>query len=101
MSKAFGMAGLRIGWVVCQDKRMLKKIEYMKHYTSICNSAPSEILTIISLRNKDVILKRNNQIVTDNLKLLDQFFIDYVNIIEWVRPQGGCVGFVCPFSKNA
>jgi aspartate/methionine/tyrosine aminotransferase len=88
MSKAFGMAGLRIGWVVCQDKRMLKKIEYMKHYTSICNSAPSEILTIISLRNKDVILKRNNQIVTDNLKLLDQFFIDYVNIIEWVRPQG-------------
>jgi aspartate/methionine/tyrosine aminotransferase len=74
MSKAFGMAGLRIGWVVCQDKRMLKKIEYMKHYTSICNSAPSEILTIISLRNKDVILKRNNQIVTDNLKLLDQFF---------------------------
>jgi aspartate/methionine/tyrosine aminotransferase len=94
MSKAFGMAGLRIGWVVCQDKRMLKKIEYMKHYTSICNSAPSEILTIISLRNKDVILKRNNQIVTDNLKLLDQFFIDYVNIIEWVRPQGGCVGFV-------
>lgn len=77
MSKAFGMAGLRIGWVVCQDKRMLKKIEYMKHYTSICNSAPSEILTIISLRNKDVILKRNNQIVTDNLKLLDQFFIDF------------------------
>ena len=94
MSKAFGMAGLRIGWVVCQDKRMLKKIEHMKHYISICNSAPSEILTIISLRNKDVILKRNNQIVTENLKLLDQFLIDYVNILEWVRPQGGCVGFV-------
>jgi aspartate/methionine/tyrosine aminotransferase len=94
MSKAFGMAGLRIGWLACQDKKMLKKIEHVKHYTSICNSAPAEILSLISLRNKDKILERNNKIVTDNLKLLDQFFIDYSHLFEWVRPQGGCVGFV-------
>ena len=94
MSKAFGMAGLRIGWIACQDKAILKKIERMKHYTSICNSAPSEILTLIALRNKDAILERNNDIVTDNLKLLDQFFIEYNHLFEWVRPQGGCVGFV-------
>lgn len=61
MSKAFGMAGLRIGWIACQDKTILKKIEQMKHYTSICNSAPSEILTLIALRNKDKILQRNNR----------------------------------------
>ena len=94
MSKAFGMAGLRVGWIACQDKRLLKKIEYVKHYTSICNSAPAEILSLISLRNKDKILKRNNHIVENNLKLLDQFFIDYNNLFEWIRPQGGCVGFV-------
>lgn len=94
MSKAFGMPGLRIGWVACQDKAILKKIEQMKHYTSICNSAPSEILSIISLKNKDKILQRNNKIVEDNLKILDQFFIEYRHLFEWVRPQGGCVGFV-------
>lgn len=94
MSKAFGMAGLRIGWIACQDKAMLKKIEQMKHYTSICNSGPSEILTLITLRNKDAILERNNKIVADNLKLLDQFFLEYSQLFEWVRPQGGCVGFV-------
>lgn len=94
MSKAFGMAGLRIGWISCQNKAILKKIEQMKHYTSICNSAPSEILTLIALRNKDKILQRNNQIVADNLKLLDEFFIEYSHLFEWVRPQGGCVGFV-------
>ncbi|WP_165379660.1 aminotransferase class I/II-fold pyridoxal phosphate-dependent enzyme [Rickettsiales endosymbiont of Peranema trichophorum] len=94
MSKAFGMAGLRIGWIACQDQPMLKKIEQMKHYTSICNSAPSEILTLIALRNKDAILERNNKIVADHLKLLDQFFIEYSHLFEWVRPQGGCVGFV-------
>ncbi len=94
MSKAFGMVGLRIGWVACQDKSILKKIEQIKHYTSICNSAPSEVLTLIALRNKDAILERNNKIVADNLQLLDQFFTEYSHLFEWVRPQGGCVGFV-------
>ncbi len=94
MSKAFGMPGLRIGWITCQDQAILKKIEQVKHYTSICNSAPAEILSLISLRNKDKILKRNNQIASENLFLLDQFFSDYRHLFEWVRPQGGCVGFV-------
>lgn len=66
----------------------------MKHYTSICNSAPAEILSLISLKSKDKILQRNNKIVSDNLKLLDDFFIEYNHLFEWIRPQGGCVGFV-------
>ena len=94
MSKAFGMAGLRIGWIACQDKDMLKKIKHMKYYTSICNSAPAEILSLIALHNKDKILLRNNQIVEENLKWLDKFFIGYADLFEWIRPQGGCVGFV-------
>lgn len=94
MSKAFGMAGLRIGWIACQDKAILKKIENLKYYTSICNSAPSEVLSLISLRNKDKILERNNQIVSNNLKILDQFLTEYDHLFQWIRPQGGCVGFV-------
>ncbi|MDP4709472.1 MAG: aminotransferase class I/II-fold pyridoxal phosphate-dependent enzyme [Rickettsiaceae bacterium] len=82
ISKAFGMAGLRIGWLACQDKKMLKNIERVKHYTSICNSAPAKLLSLISLRNKDKILARNNKIVTANLKLLDQLkeFLHHANI---------------------
>lgn len=94
MSKSFGMAGLRIGWIACQDKVVLKKLEHIKHYTSICNSAPAEILSLIALRNKEKILARNNQIVADNMKILDVFFEEYSHLFEWVRPQGGCVGYV-------
>ncbi len=94
MSKVFGMAGLRIGWIACQDQKLLKNIEYMKHYTSICNSAPAEIISFISLKNKELILSRNNQIVAENLKLLDSFIEEYKDLFEWVRPQGGCIGFV-------
>ncbi len=94
MSKSFGMAGLRIGWIACQDKELLKKLEQMKHYTSICNSGPAEIISLIALKNKDSLLGRNNQIVTQNLKLLDGFMEDYHHLFSWVRPEGGCVGFV-------
>ncbi len=94
MSKAFGMAGLRIGWIACQNRELLKKIEQTKHYTSICNSAPSEILSVMALKNAKLILARNNQIITSNLQLLDAFFQQYHKLFEWIRPQAGCIGFV-------
>ncbi|MCP5322718.1 MAG: aminotransferase class I/II-fold pyridoxal phosphate-dependent enzyme [Candidatus Paracaedibacteraceae bacterium] len=93
-SKAFGLAGLRVGWIACQDTQMLQQIKQMKDYLSICNSAPAEIISLIALKNKDFILKRNNQILDDNLLLLDQFMLKYQEKFRWVRPQGGCVGFV-------
>lgn len=94
MSKAFGMAGLRIGWIACQDTAMLEKFKRMKDYLSICNSAPSEILAMIALKNKGAILARNNQIIAENLTLLNHFFEKYQHLFSWVKPQGGCVGLV-------
>ena len=94
MSKAYGLAGLRVGWIASQDKEILKKIEHFKHYTTICNSAPAEILSLIALKNKDKILARNNEIVVKNLTLLDEFMDKYQDLFEWVRPQGGCIGYV-------
>jgi aspartate/methionine/tyrosine aminotransferase len=94
MSKAFGLAGLRVGWLACSDETMLKQFEYVKHYMSICNSAPAEILSLAALRAKDFVLKRNNDIVRANISLLDDFMDKHSNTFRWVRPEGGCVGFV-------
>lgn len=94
MSKAYGMAGLRVGWIACQDKALLKKIEQMKYYTSICNSAPSEILSLMALRVSETILERNNRILHENLILLHDFMERYTHKFSWVRSQGGCVGLV-------
>lgn len=56
MSKAYGLPGLRIGWIVTRSPEVLKQMENMKYYLSICNSAPSEILALIALRAKEAIL---------------------------------------------
>ncbi len=101
MSKAFGLAGLRVGWIASKDKDILKSMSDMKHYLSICNSAPSEVLSLITLRNKEKILNRNHGIMRDNIELLDGFFADYESLFEWVRPKGGCIGFPKLKSKTS
>ena len=94
MSKAFGLAGLRIGWIATKDTTLLTKMRAFKDYTTICNSAPSEYLAKIALKNKTKILHRNLSIIHTNLKLLDIFFKKYDQIFEWIRPKAGSIGFV-------
>lgn len=93
MSKAYGLAGLRIGWIACQDRQLLKKMSEIKHYLSICNSAPSEILSLIALKASSKIHERNECLMMNNLNQLDLFFQKYANWFEWVRPKGGCIGY--------
>jgi aspartate/methionine/tyrosine aminotransferase len=93
MSKAYGLPGLRIGWLACRDRTLLDRLERAKHYTSICNSAPSEVLALIGLRARDRLLARNKSIVAANLPLFEEFFARRPDLFAWERPQGGCVCF--------
>jgi aspartate/methionine/tyrosine aminotransferase len=94
MSKAYGLPGLRIGWLACKDRAMLARFERFKHFLSICNSAPSEVLARIALKARDRILERTRQVVRGNLSVLDAFFADYAHLFDWREPDGGCVGFI-------
>jgi aspartate/methionine/tyrosine aminotransferase len=93
MSKSFGLAGLRIGWIATRDRELLTRLAAFKDYTTICNSAPSEALALIALRARDRVLSRNRAIVEANLALLDGFFGRWGGVFEWVRPRGGSIGF--------
>ena len=93
MSKAYGLPGLRIGWIASRDHAMLDRLERAKHYTSICNSAPSEVLALIALRAGAQILRRNRAIVAANVEVFTAFFNRYPELFDWQPPQGGCVAF--------
>ncbi|MDQ0318305.1 aspartate/methionine/tyrosine aminotransferase [Pararhizobium capsulatum DSM 1112] len=94
MSKAYGLPGLRIGWIACKDRDLLQRFERYKHYLSICNSAPSEVLARIALRNREIILARTRGIVRSNIVLLNDFFADFPHLFDWKEPDGGCVAFI-------
>jgi aspartate/methionine/tyrosine aminotransferase len=94
MSKAYGFPGLRLGWLACQDREILIKFERYKHFLSICNAAPSEMLAEIALKARESVLARNRKIVRDNIALLDDFFADFRDLFDWREPDGSCVAFI-------
>ena len=93
MSKSFGLAGLRIGWIATKNAALLGQMAAFKDYTTICNSAPSEYLATLALRNKEQLLARNQKIIQENLKILDDFFAAHSNRFQWLSPKAGPIAF--------
>jgi aspartate/methionine/tyrosine aminotransferase len=94
MSKAYGLPGLRIGWIACRDRDLLVRMERCKHYLSICNPGPSEFLATVALKARRAILERNTALVRKNIAAARQFFDAHRDRFEFEPPDGGCVCFV-------
>lgn len=93
MSKTFGMAGVRLGWVITKNAEIYQKMAVFKDYTTICSSAPSEILSLIALRAKDKIIQKHLKRIDNNLKLADTFFKKHHDLFNWIRPKAGTTAF--------
>jgi aspartate/methionine/tyrosine aminotransferase len=93
MSKSYGLPGLRIGWLACRDPELIRRMNGVKHYLSICNAAPSERLAIIALKARKDILARNHALIASNLALLGRFFGEYGELFEWRIPEGSCIAY--------
>ena len=93
MSKTYGLAGLRIGWIATHNKDLLGKLAMFKDYTTICNSAPSEFLATLALRNRQPIVERNLSIIRNNLNALNSFFNRHTELFSWHEPKAGPIAF--------
>ena len=74
MSKAFGLAGLRLGWVACRNRAILDKMAEFKDFTTICTAAPSEFLSSLALRHREIILNRNREIISPQPEPAARFY---------------------------
>ena len=93
MSKTYGLAGLRIGWIATRNRALLEQLAAFKDYTTICSSAPSEFLSLLALRNRKRIVERNLGIIRANLDRLDAFFARHPGVLAWHRPRAGTIAF--------
>jgi len=93
LSKSYGLAGLRIGWIATRDAWVYKRMAELKDYTTICNSAASEFLAGVALRHRERLAARNLGIILHNLDLLDTFFATRTELFEWQRPRAGPIAF--------
>ncbi|HYC50033.1 MAG TPA: aminotransferase class I/II-fold pyridoxal phosphate-dependent enzyme [Gemmatimonadaceae bacterium] len=91
MSKSLALAGLRIGWLASRNAPLLERVARLKDYSTICNSAPSEVLALIALRAREQLWKRSRDIVSMNLQRVTAFIAERPSQIDWIPPRAGTV----------
>jgi aspartate/methionine/tyrosine aminotransferase len=93
LSKAYGLAGLRVGWIATRDRALRDRVLAAKDYASVCIAAPSEVLAVAALRAADRVVGRCRDLVAANLAAADDFLAAHAGVLSWTRPTAGTVGF--------
>lgn len=93
MSKTFSLPGLRIGWLATRAEGWIERWQMYKDYTTICSSAPSEVLALIGLRARNKIIERNLAIIRHNLSAAADFFSAHTHRFVWFPPLAGSTAF--------
>jgi len=91
LSKSFSLPGLRVGWLVTRDRSLMGRIAELKDYTTICASAPSEVLGLIGLRARDRIVAGNLETIARNVRAAESFVGRMGHLVSWVPPRAGSV----------
>lgn len=89
MSKAFALAGLRLGWIVA-TRDLLDAVSIHRDYNTISVGMLDDHLAAIALENSPALLKRNRAIVRTNLAILDAW-VAREPLISYVKPKGGTI----------
>lgn len=94
MSKAFSMAGIRVGWIVSRDLAFLSACAERRDYNTISVSMVDDIIACYALAHRDAILKRNYKLCQENLAIVNSFIQSSGGAFEWVKPKAGTTAFV-------
>ncbi|MBO3803637.1 MAG: aminotransferase class I/II-fold pyridoxal phosphate-dependent enzyme [Candidatus Brockarchaeota archaeon] len=94
LSKAFGLPGLRVGWILAR-KDVANRLWAYHDYTTICVSAASDFLASLALEadNKARILSRTRRLLTSNWSILERWFGRHSGIFACEKPKAGAVSF--------
>ncbi len=97
-SKAYGLPGIRLGWLVTQNPELMETFLAAKELIFICNSLVDEAIgnkffTELKTRFLKDIIKH----VVGNYTLLETYMKNN-KYLEWIKPNGGCICF--PWIKS-
>ena len=96
LTKAFGLSGLRCGWIVSAPE-VAQRIWKINDLFGVMPAHPAERLSVIALKQLDGIAARAKSRLNQNRKAVYQF-LDSRKDLEAVRPQFGTI--VCPRLKQ-
>jgi len=92
LSKAYGVPGIRTGWVICRDSGLMEQLLAAKEQVFICGSVLDEAVAAHVLQNRECTRALYGPMVQHNWAYL-QGWMKGQNLLEWVRPDAGVVCF--------
>ncbi|KAJ6140530.1 hypothetical protein N7470_010326 [Penicillium chermesinum] len=100
VSKAYSLAGLRVGWIASRDRFIIEACAASRDYTTISVGQIDDAVASFALAPECIhnLLKRNLDLGRTNLALLEKFIESHRWGCEWVKPRAGTTAFV-KFSK--
>ena len=92
VSKAYGIPGIRLGWIICRDPLLQEVFLAAKEQIHICNSIVDEEIAYQALLQKETYFPKIKEEMMANFALL-KTWIQTHKYLEWVEPSGGVVCF--------
>ncbi|KOO35970.1 class i and ii aminotransferase [Chrysochromulina tobinii] len=94
MSKVYALPGLRIGWLACRESHFIKQARTYKDYTTICGSAPSQVLALIGMRHRVSLVARSKAIAAEGLAATVAFCEKHSDKFVFHPPDAGPVAYL-------
>jgi aspartate/methionine/tyrosine aminotransferase len=88
MSKAYSLAGLRLGWLAGRAPNLVETVMVHRDYNTISVGMIDDLLASMALENVRGILARNHAITRGNRRTLSDW-VDREPLIDWIPPSSG------------
>ena len=92
MSKAFALAGLRLGWIAGPHE-LIEKVTVHRDYDTISVGVIDDHFATLALEHSDSVLARSQEITRGNLALLEEW-VSQEPRISWVKPNSGTIALL-------
>jgi aspartate/methionine/tyrosine aminotransferase len=91
LTKAYGLSGLRCGWVLAAPA-LAERMWRLNDLFGVIPAHVAELLSVVALEHLDEVAARARRLIETNRRLLDAF-LDARSDLECVRPNFGTVVF--------
>jgi aspartate/methionine/tyrosine aminotransferase len=94
LSKAYGAAGLRAGWLTVPDPGLREQLRLAKFNSSVCCGAVDEFLAGRLLARADEILAERAVVLARARGIVEDWAAARAGALRWLRPDAGALGCV-------
>jgi DNA-binding transcriptional MocR family regulator len=93
LAKAYGVPGLRIGWLTVPGPGLYEQLRLAKFNASVCCGALDEFLAATLLGRADQVLTARGAQLAEARSIVERWIKGHTGLLRWLRPQAGA--FCC------